>query len=356
MSGAGATPSLAGRTILVTGASGFLGSALMDELHAHGASLHAIARPTTRREHLAHLPLRWHEADLEDPPALSEAFARAGLEARSEGRRFDAVHAAALIRYRPEDSERSRRVNVQGTRHVLEAAVAHGVRRLCHVSSVVACGFAPDGRTELTEEVAFNGARLRSGYVTTKRHAEVLALALSVPPEVVSCLPGAVFGPSPSGSNTTRFLQHIERGTLGPFAPPGSLSVVGVADVARGIRLALERGRHGRRYLLCESNLTLRELQTRAARALGVRPPRASVPPWLWRGVVGAASLVSRVRPLEEATPEALRLLGTHFRFSAARAREELGWRPRPFDEVLAETVAWMGSSRTGDGGGGGEL
>ena len=102
-----------------------------------------------------------------------------------------------------------------------------------------------------------------------------------------------VRSPRPPGSNTTRFLRHVQRGTLGPFAPPGSLSVVGVADVARGIRLALERGRHGRRYLLCESNLTLRELQTRAARVLGVRPPLASVPPWLWRGVVGAVSLAS---------------------------------------------------------------
>lgn len=356
MSGAAATPSLAGRTILVTGASGFVGSALVEELHDHGASLHAVARPTTRREHLAHLPIHWHEGDLEDPARLAEAFARAASEARSEGRALDVVHAAAVIRYRPEDSEASRRVNVQGTRHVLEASVAHGVRRVCHVSSVVACGFAPDGRAELTEDAPFNGARLRSGYVTTKRLAEVLALAVQAPPEVVCCLPGAVFGPSPAGSNTTRFLRHVQRGTLGPFAPPGSLSVVGVADVARGIRLALERGRHGRRYLLCESNLTLRELQTRAARVLGVRPPLASVPPWLWRGVVGAVSLASLLRPLQEATPEALRLLGTHFRFRSARAREELGWRPRPFDEVLAETVAWMGSSRTGDGGGGGEL
>jgi dihydroflavonol-4-reductase len=147
------------------------------------------------------------------------------------------------------------------------------------------------------------------------------------------------------GSNTTRFLQRVQRGSLGPFAPPGSLSVVGVQDAAAGICLALERGRANGRYLLSESNWTHVELLALAATELGVPPPRWRVPKAAWSAVVAAAALVDRVLPATEATPEALRLLGTHFRFDAARARSELGWRPRPFPEVLRETVRWMRST-----------
>jgi len=333
--------------VLLSGASGFLGSALVRELHGRGARIHATFRSGSRIEHLTAFPIQWHLAELEDATALHAAFQSAGEEARSAGRRFDAINSAALISYRRADVERSRRVNVEGTHNVLEAALHSGVQRLCHISSVVACGHATRADRRIDEEHPFNGAGLRSAYVTTKRGAEVLALAMKTPPEVVVCLPGAIFGPSPAGSNTTRLLRRIEKGTLGPFAPPGSLSVVGVGCVARGVCLALERGRPGRRYLLCESNLRHVELFWMAASALGVRGPRRTFHPLLWRLVTGVAGLLDRLVPAQEATPEALRLLGTHFRFDASRARKELGWQPRPFSEVLEETVSWMRRSST---------
>ncbi|MAB81456.1 MAG: hypothetical protein CMJ89_19115 [Planctomycetes bacterium] len=337
---------LSRRTVLVTGATGFVGTALVEELLREGARVHAVARESSNRAHLDRFSIHWHTADLEDVPALHRAFAKAAEEAKSAGRRFDCVHAGALISYRREDAERSRRVNVGGTHNILEASIASGVQRICHVSSVVAVGFARSAEEVLDEETPFNGAGLRSAYVTTKRAAEDLVLAVQVPPETVVCCPGAIFGPSPGGSNTTRFLERLRRGGLGPFAPPGSLSVVGVDDVAKGLCLALQHGRPGRRYLLTESNWSHTELLARAAVELGVRSPRVRFPPPLWRGVVGAAGLLDPVIRSAEATPEALRLLGTHFRFDGTRARSELGWLPRPFVEVLRETVLWMGSRK----------
>jgi dihydroflavonol-4-reductase len=157
--------------------------------------------------------------------------------------------------------------------------------------------------------------------------------------------PGAVFGPARTPSNTARFLRLLALGRLGPLAPPGSLSVVGLADVVEGIRLALERGRPGRRYLLTAENHTLLELFRLAQAALGSRPSSwGRAPRPLWSALSLLASGVDRVRALDLTTPQSLRLLGLHFRFDSRRAREELGFEPRPFAEVLAETIAWMRS------------
>ena len=111
-------------------------------------------------------------------------------------------------------------------------------------------------------------------------------------------------------------------------------------DTARGVRLALERGSAGQRYLLVESNATLLELYTRFASAFGKRPPRAALPHALWRATVGGARGLDVLRRLDLLAPEALELLGLHFRFDAGLARRELGWSPQPFETCLAEWLA----------------
>ncbi|MEM7307374.1 MAG: NAD-dependent epimerase/dehydratase family protein [Planctomycetota bacterium] len=333
---------MSGRAVFVTGATGFVGTALARRLAAEGDEVHAFARPTSDRSGLAELPVRWYEGDLADGESVQracEAFAQA---CAASGRQPFAVHSGALISYRTGDGEQARRVNVEGTRHLLDACQTHGVRRVVHVSSVVTVGHAPDAHVALDEEADFNGAELLVDYVTTKRAAEDFALSVSRQLDVVVVNPGAIFGPAPVLSNTSIFLRRVAEERVGPVAPPGSLAVVGVDDVAAGIFLALGRGRRGARYLLTESNLTHRELLTLAAAELGVRAPRATAPRALWRLVAAGAVAWDRLKPQEEATPQALRLLGAHFRFDARRAQRELGWTPRPFAEVLADTVRWL--------------
>jgi len=321
--------------ILVTGGTGFLGVPLVRECVRRGREVHVLARVGSDRSPLEGLEVIWHTGDLCEPPAVERA-----VRAASTSERADVVHAAALISYRREDAERSRQVNVEGTRIVLDAARTVGVRRFLLVSSVVAVGHAPGPDALLDEDAPFNGAGLADPYVTTKRAAEDFALAVQRQLDVVVVNPGAIFGPSERMTNTIRFLSRLAAGSLGPFAPPGSLGVVGVDDVVAGCLAALERGRRGSRYLLVESNWSLLELFRMAAAELGGRPPRWRIPSPLWRPVVAGASLVDRLRPLRLATPSTLRLLGAHFRFDATRARTELDWRPRPFSEILRETVA----------------
>jgi len=323
--------------VLITGGTGFVGSALVRELDRRGHDVHVFARSTADRSALDDAQVTWHEGDLRDAPAVARAVARV---ATGEAEPW-IVHAGAVISYRTRDRELQQAVNVGGTRNVLEACLHNRVGRLLHVSSVVAVGPTPDG-SPANEELAWAGAEVRCDDMDTRRAAEERVLGAARELDVVVVNPGAIFGPGHAGPNTVRFLEGIARRRTGPFAPPGTLSVVGRGDVVDGCLLALERGDPGQRYLLCASSLSILELFALAARELGVPAPRWRLGRRSWRWVCAGMGLVDRVFDPTPASPQALRMLGTHFAFDAARAREELGWKPRPFEGVLRETIAWL--------------
>lgn len=324
--------------VFVTGATGFVGAELLGALARRGFLVHALARPTSRRAFATGLPVVWHAGDLLEPESVSAAVGDFERAARAAGRAPSAIHAAAQLGYKSGGAELAWRVNVEGTRALVAACRAHAIERLLHVSSVVAVGYARDAAAVLDEESSYNGADLRVDYVTTKRAAEDLVLSSAAEFDVVVVNPGAVFGAGPALPNSARFLQRLAARKI-PLAPPGSIAAVGVADVAEGILLALERGRRGRRYLLTAENLTHHELLARAAALLGVRAPLFRAPRLAWRLAAALAEPWDRLHPAEDATPQALRMLAAHFRFDSRRARTELGWRPRPVDEVLADTL-----------------
>jgi dihydroflavonol-4-reductase len=323
--------------VFVTGLTGFIGSALAPALARRGWAVHALARAGSDRGAVGSADVAWHAGELGDSGALERALQAARRAAGTAP--LDAIHNAALISYRTRDARLHREVNVEGTRRILDALAAAGVRRAVHVSSIVAVGHARSAAESLDEDAPFNSAPLGCDYVDTKRAAEELALAACDRIDLSVVNPGAVFGPSPRPSNSTRFLARIAAGRGPPLAPPGSSAVVGVRDVAEGICLALERGRRGRRYVLVERNLTYLELLRQVAGAFGVRGPLRATPRWLWSLVVLGGRAVDRAVPLELVPPQGLKLLGVHYRFDAARARRELGWAPQPFDDVLSETV-----------------
>lgn len=322
--------------LLITGAAGFLGAEVVRRARASGRSVHALARSTTDRSPLAGLELSWHTADLEDRAAITRAF----TEAHRAAGGLDVIHLAARISYRRQDRALLQRTNVDGTRNVLEAARAVGARRVCHVSSVVALGPVRDPSASLDDDAPLAGRALDSAYASTKAEAELLALEAAAELDLVVASPAVVFGASGERSNSTHFLERVRRGTLGPLCPPGSLSVVGLEDAADGILRVLAHGRRARRYLLSESAWTLRDLLRLASRLVGRPGPRAAVPPSAWSALVAGARAWNRLRPSERATPEALALLGMHFRFEARRARSELGWGPRSFEDVLRQVLA----------------
>lgn len=340
---------MSARIVLVTGATGFLCSEVVRHLAARGDEVHALYRAGSDRNVLRNVNVRWHEADLTDPDSLASAARALARRAKELSLRWDLVHGGALISYKTRDLEKAIAINVDGTRAMLDAAAGHGVGRVVHISSVVTV--ATCGQNELTDEsAAFNLVGCGVDYVTTKRAAEEIALARARDLDIVVVNPGAIFGAVERKSNTVRFIRRVAAGKSPFVAPPGTISVLGVEDAAAGVILALDLGRRGERYILVESSITSLALFQRIARRLGRRGPAWAVPSSLWPVLVWGARVFDFFVPIDVAPPQGLKMLGKHLRLDAAKARRELGWKPEPFETVLARTIEHLRSRGLIDG------
>ncbi len=328
--------------VLVTGGTGFLGSAIARRLADRGDEVHVLARASSDQSVLDGVPVTWHVGDLSDGDSIHAAIEAVAARARSRDRAAQVVHCGALISYRDADRATQIAVNVEGTRHVLDASRSAGITRVLHVSSVVAVGHGR-GTETLDESMAWNNGPLNVDYATTKRAAEELAIASAVDLDVVVANPGAIFGAWSGPSNTAKFLRLASAGKGPLVAPPGSIGVLGIDDAADGCILALDRGRRGERYVLVESWMSSADLFRLVARVTGGRRPWFTFPRALWPLVLPVARAIDRIRPLEMTPPQALAMLGVELRFDASKARTELGWRPAPFVDVLRTTVRGLG-------------
>jgi len=281
--------------IYVTGATGFVGGHVARELRERGADV------------------RDERIDLLDRSGLERAVA--GCEA--------VVHIAALYSYDAPAKELER-VNVEGTRMLLDVAARAGVRRFVHCSTAGTCGPAP-GRPA-TEEDEPPGWELEVPYKRTKLAAEGLALAA----DAVVVNPTTPVGegdrrPTPTG----RMIAGVARGRLPGYVGTTGLNVVDVRDVARGHALALEHGEPGQRYLLGGVDLSLEELFAVVARLAGRRRPRVRVP-YAVAEMAAAAGIANR---------NEVRLARLPMYFSSAKARSTLGYEPGPVEPALARAV-----------------
>jgi dihydroflavonol-4-reductase len=284
----------------VTGATGFVGSHVAAELRAQGAEV------------------RDERIDLLD---------RAGLERAMAG--CDAVfHVAALYSYTAPAAD-FERVNVEGTRAVVEACVAKGVRRLVHTSTAGTCGPVP-GR-EATEEDSPPDWELAVPYKRTKLAGERLVLAAAA--EGLDALvvnPTTPVGPGDRKPTPTgRMIAGVARGRIPAYLAGTGLNVVDVRDVARGHLLAFEQGKRGNRYLLGGENLALQELFARIARLAGRRPPRLRIP-------YAAARAAAALRL---ANKDEVRLARLPMYFSSEKAQTRLGYVPGDVGSALELAV-----------------
>jgi dihydroflavonol-4-reductase len=280
----------------VSGATGFVGGHVARELREHGAEV------------------RDERVDLLDARGLERVVR--GCEA--------VVHVAALYSYDApvEDFER---VNVEGTRTLLDVAARTGVRRFVHCSTAGTCGPVP-GRPA-TEEDAPPAWELEVPYKRTKLAAEQLALEANA----VVVNPTTPVGegdrrPTPTG----RMIAGVATGRIPGYVATTGLNVVDVRDVARGHALALEHGEPGERYLLGGVNMPLAELFAAVARLAGRRRPRLRVP-YPVAEMAGTLGFANR---------DEVRLARLPMYFSSAKARSRLGYEPGPVEPALARSVA----------------
>ncbi len=321
-------------TVLLTGATGFVGSAVARKLLAAGYLVRALVRETSRLENLHGLELEIARGDVRQPDTLAKAL---------EGCQ-GVFHVAADYRLWARDPSEIYASNVEGSRKVLRAAAHAGVRRIVYTSSVATLGLNTDG-TPADEETPVGLDEMIGDYKRSKFLAEqaVCELAQQQGLDVVVVNPAAPVGPRDiKPTPTGQLIVDAASGRMPAYVDTG-LDIVHVDDVAAGHLLAYERGMRGRRYVLGGENLSLLEILTRVAALAGRRPPTLRLPHAV---VLPAAFLAERWARLSGVAPAitvaGARLARKHMYFSHERASRELGYRPRPAQQALADAVQWF--------------
>ncbi|KDE98213.1 NAD-dependent dehydratase [Mycolicibacterium aromaticivorans JS19b1 = JCM 16368] len=329
---------MAGTDSLVLGASGFLGSHVTRQLVERGDTVRVMLRPSSSTRGIDDLAVRRFCGDIFDGAVLKEAM---------DG--CDVVYYCVVdTRAHLRDSAPLYRTNVEGLRHVLDAAVNADLRKFVFTSTIGTIGLGNGGVVD--EDTPVNWGGKGGGYIGSRIAAEQLVLDYSrdrALPAVVLCVSNTYgagdWQPTPHGS----LVAAAAAGKL-PFYMGGmATEVVGITDAARALLLAADHGRVGERYIISERYLPYRELYETAARTAGRPAPRLGIPKSVMAaiGVLGgaAAALSGRDLPLN---PTTVRLMGIMAPMDHGKATRELGWQPRDVHESIREAVEFFDQRR----------
>ncbi len=320
---------------LVTGATGFVGSALVRQLLDAGEPVRILRRETSALDLLGDAARHVEHAvgDVTDADSVYRA---------AEGART-VYHVAAAMAFAPSARERLRAVNVRGTAHVVNAALAAGAERLVHTSSIAALGRTLRPTSLLDEETVWAPSRANTAYAVSKRDAErEVQRGVAEGLDAVIVNPAVVFGPGRSGEGTVALAERVAAGRV-PLAPPGGTAVVDVDDVATGLRLARAHGATGDRFVLAAENRTWADILAALAHATGAEPPRWTAPPWLLTAAGALSEIGAAITRSEPALTRTLaRNSSAPYRYDGSKATRDLGLAYRPFDETarrIAESL-----------------
>ena len=319
---------------LVTGATGFVGSAVVRELLNAGHSVRALVRPTSDLRNVPVDSVEVVRGDLRDPGSLVAAVNGCGA----------VFHVAADYRLWVPKPAEIYAANVDGSRNLLRAAREAGVERVVYTSSVATLGLHRDG-TPADEETPVHLNDMIGHYKRSKYLAEEEVRRMvedeGVPAVIVN--PSAPIGPRDVRPTPTgRMVLDAAAGKMPAYVDTG-LNVVHVDDVAAGHRLAFERGAIGERYVLGNRDMTLREIFAEIASITGGKPPKVRLPHNLILPIAYGAQAVARLTGNEPlVTVDGIRLAKKKMFFSSAKAQRELSYSPRPAREALVDAIEWF--------------
>ena len=328
-----------GTKALVTGASGFVGAAVVRALVKRGLEPRVLVRPESNRRNLSGLNVEFFVGNLTDHGSLKKA-----VEGVSH-----LYHVAADYRLWVRNPSDLYRVNVDGTEALMRAAWGAGVLRVVYTSSVAALGLSPDG-TPASEETPVRPKDIIGHYKRSKFLAEERVRELvhrdELPAVIVN--PSAPVGPGDiTPTPTGRMIVEAMKGAMPAYVDTG-LNLAHVDDIAEGHLLACEKGEIGERYILGGENLALSDILQEIARIVGRKPPSIRIPHnMLWPVALGTEAWARVRRSTNEPflTLDGLRMSKKLMFFSHQKAERLLGYNPRPASSALADAVAWFRAS-----------
>jgi dihydroflavonol-4-reductase len=318
---------------LVTGGTGFIGSAVVRRLLGRGREVRCLVEPGASRENLEGLEVELVEGDITDRQAVGRAMTDIDV----------LYHLAAIYKFWLPDYRLMYEVNVEGSKTVLFAALRAGVEKVVYTSSIAAVGRPEDGGLA-DETCEFNVWDESNHYVRSKWLSERDALRFAgegLPVVVVN--PAFSFGerdlaPTPTG----RFIVEALQGQI-PGYIEGGFNAVDVEDVAEAHILAEERGRIGERYILGDHNVTYKEFYDAVTELAGVKPIRRKLPT---RVVWGMAWMMERAADLTGKPPQitykSARYGSRTLWFDTRKAHEELGMPRTPLRDSVERSIRWF--------------
>lgn len=317
--------------VLITGASGFVGSWLLKRLLAEGYDVHVLRRRSST-ESISKNEIEF-SGDILDLDSLKRAMS---------GCEF-VFHLAGHVGYSKRDRQIMEEVNVKGTANIIDSCKTSGVKKLIHMSSVVAIGasFSPDHI--LNEESLYLISHLNLGYFETKKAAEDLVVSATRRGEIQSVIlnPSTIYGPGDAAKGSRKVQLKVARGQF-RFYTSGGVSIISIEDVVDAIIVAMTKGKNGERYILSGENIKIKTLFETIARHAGVNAPSIYLPNPVIKAIGCIGDQLEKLDlkgPIN--TENAWTSILYHW-FDNSKAKRELGLNPKSADVAIGQSVEWM--------------
>ncbi|MFZ4403063.1 MAG: NAD-dependent epimerase/dehydratase family protein [Pseudobdellovibrionaceae bacterium] len=320
--------------VLVTGANGFLGSALTKKLCSNkDLEVHCLLRSNSDTSEIQNLNYKTILGDVTDLSSLMAALS--GIDT--------VFHLAGVVAYRKADLPLMEKVNVGGTQNIVMAALEKKARRFVHISSVTAVGAGFSPQQILNENSDFNVGHLHLGYFDTKHAAEnfVKKACFENDLNAVIVNPSTIYGFADAKKGSRKMQLKVARGQF-KYYTSGGVSVVDVDDVVDGILSAWTKGRQGERYILSGDNLYIKDLFALIAKHSGVPAPDRLLPGWFLHGAGFVGDVLEKVGLSSPISSENAWTSTLFHWFDHAKATRELNFQPRPASEAIAKSVQWI--------------
>lgn len=319
--------------ILVTGANGFLGSWVTRRLAEEGHQVFSLVRQSSDLTELKGVKTEYIYGDVTDLHSLLNAFQ--GMDS--------VFHLAGLVAYKRTDRAAMEKVNVDGTFNVVEACRATGIRRMVHLSSVVAVGASFDPDHILNEDSTYNLSHLNLGYFETKRKAELIVQEACRQNRLDAVIlnPSTIYGPGDARKGSRKTQLKVAQGKF-KFYTAGGVNVVSVQDAVDGIVSAWKKGRTGERYILAGDNLLIRQLFEIIASQAGQPSPKYKIPTPVLHGIGMIGDLMG-VLGMKSPISQENAWTSTLFHwFDSSKAQRELDFKPRPAEIAISQSIQWI--------------
>jgi dihydroflavonol-4-reductase len=317
--------------VLITGGTGFIGLNIIEAALQEGYEVHALIRETSNRTFIKNFDVTYHTAELDDFEGICQAVP--GMDY--------IIHCAGVTSCYEHDYAELSKVNVEGTKNIVKAAIKHSVKRLIYTGTTSTIGAKDDPDTIADESFVLDGFRAESPYARTKTQAEkIVSEANRKGVETIILNPAEVIGPYDHNVQWGQMVMAI-MGNQIPFVPPGSATFSSAKEVGKAHVKALTAGTPDQRYILGGEHILLKDFLVRSAKALGVSVDLPQVPYDAVFQQFKEQAEKYPDEPLPPLDPYRMRVFKGHYLFGSDKARKDLDYKVIPLEQMVVECADW---------------